>query len=108
MKLFVYVAFNSYLECTGNPRFESHSPESFATSFKRFLLTGKLEEVASFENVSWYQIGTYDDETMKFESLKEPLFLLRCDEALDKRKVKMQLIEKAKEIAEENEDESEA
>lgn len=100
MKLFVYVAFNSYLECSGNPRFESHDPDSFATSFKRFLLSGDLDKVAPFENVSWYQIGVYDDEKMTLEGLKEPLFLLRCDEILDKRKVKEQIIEQAKNLKE--------
>lgn len=108
MRLYIYVAFNAYLECSGNPRFESHSPESFATSFKRFLLTGDAEKVAPFENVSWYQVGIYDDESMKIESLKEPLLLLRCDEILDKRNVKLQIINEAEKIAKENENESEA
>lgn len=97
MKLTVFVAMNLFLGCTGQPKFDDHEPDVFGKQFERFLLTADDAKVFSYENVVWYHLGTYDDETMKFEALKEPVVVVRCSDVLSQRKIKAKLLEAAQE-----------
>lgn len=97
MRLSVLVARNAFLGCTGQPKFDDHTPDVFAKSFERHLLTGEEAQVFQFENVSWFHLGDYDDETMKFEALKEPVKILDCGKVLEERKIRSKLIDSAKE-----------
>lgn len=96
MKLFVYVAFNQFLNCTGQPKFDDHTPDVFSKSFERHLMTSDDSQVFQFENVSWFHLGEYDDETMEFNVLKTPLKILECNSVLETRKIKAKLLEAAK------------
>lgn len=96
MKLNVFIAKNLYLGCTGQPIFDDHSPEAFQKGLERQLMTGDEDKVFIHENTVWYHLGSYDDETMKFDILSEPVLLVRCSDVLSDRKIKSKLIEEAK------------
>lgn len=96
MKLNVYVAFNQFLGCSGQPIFDDHEPEVFSKQFERFLLTKDDAQVFQYENVSFYFIGSFDDETMKFDVQKNPLKLLDCNIVLETRKIKAKLLDAAR------------
>ena len=96
MKLFVYVAFNAFLGCSGQPKFDDHTPDVFSASFKRMLLTAEDEKAFTFENVSWFCLGEYDDETMEFKSKGQALKLFDCNQVLETRKIKAKMLEAAK------------
>lgn len=95
MKLNVFIAKNNYLECTGRPVFDDHEPDVFKKGIERQLMTAEDDRVFQSENVVWYHLGSYDDETMKFDLLDEPVLLVRCSEILSARKIKAKLIENA-------------
>lgn len=95
MKLTVLVAMNLFLGCSGQPKFDDHEADVFGKQFERFLMTAEDSKVFSYENVVWYHLGNYDDETMKFEALKEPVVVCRCSDILSKRKIKAKLLEEA-------------
>ena len=78
MRLSVFIAKNLFLGCTGRPVFDDHTPEVFQKGIERQLMTAEDEKVFQSENVLWYHLGFYDDETMKFDLLDEPLLLVRC------------------------------
>lgn len=96
MKLHILSALNAYLSCFAQPKFDDHEPDVFAKQFERHLLTAEPEKVFQFENVIWYHIGTFDDETGKIELLKEPVVILRCSDVLNQRKIKEKLLDEAK------------
>lgn len=95
MKLNVFIAKNLFLGCTGQPKFDDHEPDVFTKQFERFLATGEESKVYQYENVCWYHLGSYDDETMKFELNQEPVLLVRCSDILSDRKIKAKLMEEA-------------
>lgn len=101
MKLYVYVAFNRFLECSGQPKFDDHTPEVFAASFKRMLLTSDDEKAFTFENTAWYLLGEYDDETMIFKAKDGAVKLFDCNDILEVRKIKAKLLDAAKKREEE-------
>jgi len=96
MIVHVLMAYNAYLECSAQPKFDDHDPEVFAKQFERFLLSGEEDRVFSYENVVWYHVADYDDESMKMIPVKEPVRLLDCNKVLDRRKIKSKLIEEAR------------
>lgn len=95
MKLSIFIAKNLYLGCTGTPVFDDHSSEAFAKGLERQLMIGEEEKVFQHENTVWYYLGTYDDESLKFDLLDEPLLLVRCSDVLSERRIKSKLIEEA-------------
>lgn len=95
MKLNVFIAKNLYLGCTGQPIFDDHEAIAFQKGLERQLMTGDEEKVFVHENTVWYHLGSYDDETMKFDLLDEPVVLVRCSDILSERKIKARLIEDA-------------
>lgn len=97
MRIEMFVFKNLYLECTGQIIFDDHTPEAFAKGQERRLLTGKPEEVFPFENTLLYHLGSYDDETMKFEPKESPVLILKCNEVLESRKLKEAMMKKAQE-----------
>lgn len=96
MKLNIFVAKNLFLGCSGQPKFDDHEPEVFQKSFERHLLTAEPEKVFQFENVNWYHLGSFDDESMKIDLLNEPVLLIRCSDVLNQRKIKEKLLDEAK------------
>lgn len=107
MKLYVYVAFNRFLECSGQPKFDDHTPDVFSASFKRMLLTCDDEKAFSFENTSWFLLGEYDDESMVFKSQGDAVKLFDCNEVLESRKLKAKILEAARARESENVDDGE-
>lgn len=108
MRLNIYISKNSVLKCTGQPRFDDHEPDIVQKQIERQLFTGKEEEVVGAENSYWYHLGTYDDETMRFNIFKEPVLLVDCSAILQERKIRLAIFakvaeEKAKEDAKESE-----
>lgn len=104
MKLNVFVFRNSVLGCSGNPIFDDHEPEVFAKQLERVIITAQVEKIAQYENTSLYFIGSYNDETLRFESVKDPVLLLDLNQTLEDRKVKYEILTKLKELKEEKED----
>lgn len=96
MKLNIFIAKNLYLGCTGQPIFDDHEAEAFKKGLERQLMTGEESKVFIHENTVWYHLGSYDDETMKFDLCEEPVLLVRCSDILSDRKIKSKLIEEAK------------
>ena len=101
MKLNVFVFKNSILGCSGNPRFDDHEPEVFAKGIERMLITADADRVAQFENTTVYHIGEYDDETLRFKPVQDPVLLLDCNLVLEARKVKYEILAKIREKKEE-------
>ena len=106
MKLNVYVIRNKKLKCTGQPYFDDHEPDVFATSFERMLLTAPEEKVFQYENCSLWHLATYDDETMVLKPV-ECIQLLDCSQVLEDRGVQRSIIEKFKTESEINKEEVE-
>lgn len=108
MKLSLFIAKNLYLGCTGRPIFDDHTAEVFKKGIERNLMTCDDAKAFEQENICWYYLGTYDDEDMVFDILKEPLLLVRCSDILSDRKIKARLIEEAlkkeKEVVEDGKD----
>lgn len=106
MKLSIFIAKNLYLGCTGQPIFDDHTAEAFQKGIERQLMIEDESKVFQHENTVWYYLGTYDDETLEFDTLKEPLLLVRCSDILSERKIKSRLIEEAqkKEVKEDVKD----
>lgn len=92
MKLNLYIFRNATLECSGNPIFDDHEPEVFAAQLERKIMVEKPENNIQFTNASLYHLGSYDDETMRFDLLKDPKLLLDCNLALEKKKVKLAIL----------------
>lgn len=98
MKLNVYVVKNTFLGCSGQPIFDDHEPDVFSKQVERSLLTGPEEKVFKHQNSIWYHIGSYDDESLKFSPVAEPVRLLDCGQVLDDRKVRLSIIAKAQKM----------
>lgn len=98
MKLNVYVFRNATLECSGNPIFDDHEPDVFVKQLERQLMTAPEEKLVQYTNVSFYHIAVYDDESMRMEPLKDPVLLLDCNLAVEKRKIKLAFVKEAQKI----------
>lgn len=103
MKLNVFVFRNSVLGCSGNPIYDDHEPDVFAKQLERVIITASAEKIAQYENTSLYFIGCYDDETLRFESVKDPVLLLDLNQVLEDRKVKYEILKKVQEMRKEKE-----
>ena len=104
MKLNVYVFKNLTLGCSGNPRFDDHEPEVFAKGLERAVLTAKAEDIAQYTNVELYHIGSYDDETLRFES-QAPVLLVDFNKVLDDRKIRLKILAEVQKAREKKEKE---
>lgn len=100
MKLNIYIFRNAVLECTGNPQFDDHEPDIVAKQLERQLMTANKEKAATYSNTCFYHLGFYDDETMRFEPLKDPVLILDCNLVLEKAKVRQAFIAEAQKILE--------
>ena len=89
------------MECTGNPLFDDHEPDVFAKQLERVLMVGQKEKIFQYTNANLYFIASYDDETMRFEPVQDPVLLLDCNLILQKRGIKEEFVKEAQEIIEE-------
>lgn len=104
MKLNIFVFRNSILGCSGNPIYDDHEPDVFATQLERVIITAAADKVHQYENTSLYFIGTYDDEKLRIEAAKDPVLLLDLNQVLEDRKLKFEILNKVKEMKEEKVD----
>lgn len=104
MKLNVFVFRNSVLGCSGNPVYDDHEPDIFAKQLERVIITAQAEKVVQYENTTLYFIGTYDDESLRFEPVKDPVLILDLNQVLEDRKLKFEILSKLREKREEKKD----
>jgi len=105
MRLNLYIFKHAILGCSGNPIFDDHEPDVFADGLKRKVLMAKPEEVIGYENTTLYHLGVYDDKTLRFELNQDPVLLVDFNEELADRKLKYEILKKARELAEKKEGE---
>lgn len=71
---------NKGLKAWSNPHYTDIDPEKCAIQLSRAISSCSPEQRASYKRLALYCLGTFEDETGKFEVLDEPEFLLDCDE----------------------------
>lgn len=71
---------NKGLKAWSNPHYSDIDPEKCAVQLSRGLASCRPEQRASYKRLALYCLGTFDDESGKFDLLSEPEFLLDCDE----------------------------
>lgn len=103
MKLQVYVYKNLTLGASAKPIYETDEPEVISKQLERSVIMSEPEKIAHLTNVEFYHLGTYDDETMKFELHSSPVLLIDFNKVLDERKVRLAILDQVRKAREEKE-----
>lgn len=95
MIMYIYSYKNKFLGAFSQPFYVEVGPENYGSSMKRSILTtddtSKLNKISGTQ---LYYLGTFDDESCKFDLLGDAKILFDCDDVIAQKK----LIEVAKDV----------
>lgn len=73
---------NKAMKCYANPIYSQEKLENLEVNVSRSIIAGGPEARLKSKNLALYHFGTFDDETGKFDLLKEPELLFDVDDIL--------------------------
>lgn len=103
MKLHILCFFNVMISTFTTPQFVDIEPEKAAIQLARSLVLSyekEPEKVLSYEHLSLFYIGDFDDQTGAITPLDKPTLLLNCFDEVNK--IKVHYAEKAKKVEDSN------
>jgi hypothetical protein len=88
MMLYMFTYWNKKLNCSSQITFDDHDPEVFKINILRACTQTELPKLKEARRLlRLLFIGTYDDETLKFEVCQEPVVLIDFDDVIAQREV---------------------
>lgn len=82
MILDVLVYRNKKMKCFTNPIYTQDKLENLELNIIRSLIAGGPSAKEKLKNLAMYHLGTFDDETGKYDLLAEPELLFDVDDII--------------------------
>lgn len=84
MKKYLYSQHDEKAEFFNHPMVSEVEPEAFAVNITRSIkLCRDPKQLSAIADCKLLLLGTFDDETGKFDILEEPKMLVECDKLIE-------------------------